>query len=465
MSRPKPPSLPDYRLRRALEGLANRIQDPGAKLWFLQRAQERYQGQPAFLRRATLLPSLLQRAAAHLACFGAFDELRRRPGLVPKPNPPQFGWSLYRARHGILVLILVGTAFLISTFGQAGYQGAVAGIGYLVERWPPVWAGASSGTASASRRGQPGADYPPGRLGPPPEKVWLVEEGPQGELWSNGARILTSYRVRTEPRRYLVFSRKNGEPTEVKGKPVGIVYHTSQSDMAPFEPGQNGKILRNTRGLLRWLRKHGNYHYLIDRFGRIYRLVDDSDLAHHAGKSIWADEDYYYLDLNDSFLGVCFESEWKAQAGAVELLTPAQIQAGMNLTDVLRDRYDIRDANTVPHGLISVNPKKMLIGHHLDWAKGFPFAPLGLTNKYEVPLPSITGFGFSYDEHLVRSMGGDLWPGIKKAEAGLRRHAADLGVSPSTLRNELRKNYLRHQRLLEAARKNDATMAAGLGSS
>ena len=35
------------------------------------------------------------------------------------------------------------------------------------------------------------------------------------------------------------------------------------------------------------------------------------------------------------------------------------------------------------HGLTSVNPKKHLIGHHLDWARGFPFEAFGLPDQYQ----------------------------------------------------------------------------------
>ncbi len=62
--------------------------------------------------------------------------------------------------------------------------------------------------------------------------------------------------------------------------------------------------------------------------------------------------------------------------------------------------------------------------HHLDWAHGFPFAALGLSDKYDVPLPSIVGFGFGYDEHMVESTKGELWPGVKHAE----REAAHAGT-------------------------------------
>ncbi len=463
MKKPKPVPLPERQLQRAIESVAPSIQDPGSKLRFIQRTLEVYEKQPGLLRRS----SLLKPVAVRLACFEALEELSNERRLGPVPALPQPSWALYRARKVVLVLLLAGVASLGYSLGPRGYRAARKGVSLVAQMWPPFTSTQPSPRGRGRRRDAPAAGYPTSRVGMAPEKVWQVEAAPQGELWSNGLRILTSYKVSTEKRRYLVFPRDGGDPAFVEDKPAGIVYHTSESDIAPFEPGQTSSILRNTRGLLRWLRKHGNYHYLIDRFGRIYRLVEESDVAYHAGRSIWADDDNYYLDLNDSFLGVCFESAWKAGANEAELLTPAQIQAAMNLTDMLRAHYDIPDANSVPHGLISVNPKKMLIGHHLDWAHGFPFAALGLSDKYEVPLPSIVGFGFGYDEHMVESMKGQLWPGVEHAERELRVRARDKGVSSPLLRLELRRIYRSYQDTLEEAKKNgysQRTVAAGLAS-
>ena len=464
MSKPKPTSLPDPALRRAIESLAAAIGDPGAKLQFIQRTIDVYDAQPALLRES----SSLKPFAVRLACFGAYEELKAERRLSSTAGLPEPSWTLYRARHALLAALIASLGYLAYAYGPVGYRAAREGVDTVVALLPTFSTGPSSTTRAAGRdRDAAPADYPPARVGEPPEQVWLVEDGPLGELWSNGLRVLTSYRVATKKRRYLVFPRDGSDPILVTDKPAGIVYHTSESDVAPFEPDNTNSLLRNTRGLLRWLRKHGNYHYLIDRFGRIYRLVDESDEAYHAGKSIWADDNNYYLDLNDSFIGICFESEWKPQASDTEIVTPAQIQAALNLTDMLRARYDISDTNTVPHGLISVNPARMLIGHHIDWAHGFPFAALGLTDKYEVPLPSILGFGFSYDQDLLERMRGKLWPGVEHAERELRILSREKNVPTAALRTELRRTYRAHQRLLERARKNDyagVPVAAGAGS-
>ena len=52
---------------------------------------------------------------------------------------------------------------------------------------------------------------------------------------------------------YFVFPKDGGDPILVTEKPAGIVYHTSESDIAPFEPDATGSLLSNTGCLLRWL--------------------------------------------------------------------------------------------------------------------------------------------------------------------------------------------------------------------
>jgi hypothetical protein len=336
--------------------------------------------------------------------------------------------------------------------GWAAYHGGRAGWIYLlgITTPMPILASPTSGNSP---------DYGSPRLGSVPEEVWLVETIENGELWSNGLRILTDYQSKTEKRSYVIFSRDENESVEFQEKPVGIVFHTSEFDITPFRSGFNTEILRTSRGLLGWIAKRDFYNYFIDRFGQVYRLVIDSDVASHAGMSIWADNDYVYLNISDSFIGICFESRWDPEARGDEILTPAQIQAGLNLTDMLRAYYKISDENCVPHGLVSINPKKMLIGYHTDWAQGFPFAALDLTDKYTVPLPSITEFGFRYDEHLRETMKGEIWPGVKLAEIELAARAEEEGVSLTQFRKQLHRNYRRQIELLKLAKVSPSTHA------
>ena len=52
---------------------------------------------------------------------------------------------------------------------------------------------------------------------------------------------------------------------------------------------------------------------MIDRFGRVFRIVRESDSANHAGNSVWADQHWVYVNLNESFFGVAFEAQTQAE--------------------------------------------------------------------------------------------------------------------------------------------------------
>jgi N-acetyl-anhydromuramyl-L-alanine amidase AmpD len=182
-------------------------------------------------------------------------------------------------------------------------------------------------------------------------------------------------------------------------------------------------IKKYSRLLIRYLNKKKAYHYFIDRFGKVYRLIQDEDAAFHGGNSIWADDEFLYLDLNHSFIGICFEgkdfqtidSSQIANQGESQLtivpmetssINEAQLNSGKELTDWLRVKYRISQNNCIPHGLASVNPYDRLIGHHLDLSHGFPFDFFEISNKYEEPIPAITEFGFTYDNYFMEIFQG-----------------------------------------------------------
>ncbi|HEX8720155.1 MAG TPA: peptidoglycan recognition family protein [Pyrinomonadaceae bacterium] len=272
-----------------------------------------------------------------------------------------------------------------------------------------------------------------------PEKVWMVEQGGDFERYSNGARIINTYQTANRPRRYLPFRPGGAEAAaEAQTSPAGIVYHTSESDLVPFVEDNSGSIEFRSKNLLAYVRDHKSYNYVIDRFGQIYRVVRDEDAAFHAGHSVWSDGRVVYAGLNDSFLGVCFETKADvSEAGG--RLTEAQVLAGRLLTQVLRSRYQIDDANCVTHGLVSVNPSNGRILFHHDWAQGFPFEAMGLSDKYAVPPASVAELGFGYDPETVALMGGEPWPGIGAAESEFARRA--VGEGADELRARMRAVY------------------------
>jgi hypothetical protein len=251
-------------------------------------------------------------------------------------------------------------------------------------------------------------------------------------------RIETTFAVAAEPRRYRVHHRLNGLQPTLYTRPVGILFHTSESDLWPLEAAYGVQLRESSTALLRFVRRTKAYNYLIDRFGRVYRVVDDETRATHAGHAIWARGDEVYLDLNGAFLGVSFESRW--EGGHALPITQAQLVAGRNLTNYLRQRFAIAPQMCVTHGLASVSPSRHLIGYHLDWARGFPFAAFGLPDLYAQPPPSVALFGFGYDRSFVRAV-GELWPGLIAAENSLAADAQSRAVPTSVLRQERQAIY------------------------
>jgi hypothetical protein len=271
-----------------------------------------------------------------------------------------------------------------------------------------------------------------------PASIWLVEKGEGWEQYSNGLRIDTSFAVEGEPRRYRLFEAGSGMQGEVLERPAGILLHTSESDIWPLDEAHNQSLRTSSHQLLRYLQRNRVYNYLIDRFGRVFRVVAEATKANHAGKAIWTKGTQVYLNLNSAFLGICFETRW--EGGRALPITQAQLAAGRNLTDYLRKCWEIPPDMCVAHGLASVNPQKHLIGHHLDWARGFPFEAFGLPNQYLRPAPSVAVFGFQYDEQFLSVM-GEPWAGVREAERILAAEAAAQGKTVDAIRRERQDLY------------------------
>jgi hypothetical protein len=268
--------------------------------------------------------------------------------------------------------------------------------------------------------------------------VWQVDHSETLERYSNGLQVDLTFVVSNRPRAHFpIFPPAGGADAAKFGTtPVGIVYHTTESHLAAFEEHENRRLKQVGLNLLEIIRREHSYHYVIDRFGRVFRVVEETDAAYHAGSSVWADADGIYVNLNDSFLGISFEG----QTGATEEVTAAQISSARILTEMLRSRYGIPAENCVTHAQVSVNPLNMRIGAHTDWASKFPFAKLGLPDNYSIPLPSLYAFGFKYDEVFLRET-GERWKGLDLAENQLDRQAAVEGLTVVRYRAILRHRY------------------------
>jgi len=279
--------------------------------------------------------------------------------------------------------------------------------------------------------------------------VWMVSTQPTFETYSNGLRIETASTVTNGERHGVVFDAADPERTFPLTEPVGIVYHTTESDMAPFNEENSGTLQRLGESILKYVARKQAYHYLIDRFGAVHRVVAESSPANHAGHSLWADRDRLYVNLNNSFIGVSFETQTAPGDEMPQIITPAQVHSARILTEMLRARYHIAPENCVTHAQVSVNPTLVRIGDHTDWAANFPFSGMGLPDNYEVPLPSLERFGFSYDNDFVRATGSRMWRGLLLAEQRLEMESARTGRPVSEIRAE---RHALYQRLVTIVR-------------
>jgi hypothetical protein len=269
-------------------------------------------------------------------------------------------------------------------------------------------------------------------------KVWLVERKAGLEIYSNGLRVEDEFLTTSRPRAYRPFDRQSLRVSNPESRPAGIVFHTTESRMAPFEPSQNARLQYNGRNLLAYIARNRFYHFVIDRFGRVFRVVAETDYANHAGRSLWADDQHVYWNLNQSFLGVAFEAQTDTTR---DIATQAQIDAARVLTEMLRSRYRIPVADCVTHAQVSVNLQSMRLGYHTDWAANFPFREVGLGNGYDTPVAALTMFGFDYDSAFLQANGGRVWPGLVVAEEQLVQDAAAHGTTLENYRRKLRQRF------------------------
>jgi hypothetical protein len=438
---------------RVVERYAMFFDRPEARLRFLnntltKQADRQDRLQRRFGRSRILGLTRIYDWILEARCYSAiFEEMRAMYSSLPKnrrkltqriqaPFSARLLFLIHQSRHAfycaamVLALLAIGGLY---TFGVWAARGVNA---YLANKYsrPNELAPAPSPSPGDAVVGSK-------------EKVYLFGKEGEYEKWSNGCNISTKYETDNHPRAYYAIPRgsetKGDQFSEKSDKIVGILYHTPENPMFALTPDNTTRIQNSSRTLIEDVRIHKKYNYLINRIGDIYRIVRDDQAAYHAGDSLWADAKNYYVLLNESFIGVCFESKFDGASSLDQILTEAQIISGRRLTEALRAKYNIDDANCTTHGLVAVAPEEMLIARHHDWVHFFPFEALGLSNKYKVQPPTITDYGFTYnDEILAKKLGGKLWEGAQMAVEEFNRRAARARVSPDDLRRQLRDRYL-----------------------
>ncbi|HKP13044.1 MAG TPA: peptidoglycan recognition family protein [Blastocatellia bacterium] len=416
------------------------IKSPILRLKFLQSAMK-IVPPDGFIHRLPVVGTLQHRALLIVELSKVL------PVTEPAPLALRMTALLYRLRYGVYAACLVfalavgmGLGYAVmSVAGRLFVSTEAKGAGTDAPGGASANANVAAGEAVASIGTEAGLTL---------DKVWLAEQGSGYEFYSNGARVLTEYETAGGKRDFYRFPvdrvADGADEGERLTRPLGIVYHISEGDQLPFDNEYNASLQTHSKALLEYARGHRLYNYVIDRFGRVYRVVRDEEAASHAGNSAWSDGRDLYLNLNASFIGVCFEGQSRrGKAVGADGINETQIYAARQLTAVLRSKYQIADANCVTHGLVSVNPSNKLMGYHTDWVTGFPFAAIGLTDKYETEIAAISRLGFSYDAAYLSAAGGQRWPGLDKADQALRDAARQSGAGVEEKRRALQEVYER----------------------
>lgn len=434
----------NLRHARVVEQYSRYIESPVLRLKFLNGALKN-EFSKSLWSKVPLLGTLPDRAMIII-------ELSK---VLPIDRPAPLGLRLttllYRGRYALYAMCLA-----LAVFAGVSLVYAVAKIVSSLSVSTEARDMAAGQPAAGSSNGGDAVAAIGSGAGLTLDRVWLAEEGDGFEFYSNGARVLTEFETAGKKRSFYKFDLESlssdSGSVESLSSPVGIVYHVSESDLMPFADRYNASLQNHSRSLLEYARSHHLYNYLIDRFGRTYRIVRDEFEANHAGNSVWSDGRGVYVNLSASFIGICFEG--RGAAMGAEGINEAQIYAARVLTAVLRSKYGIDDANCVTHGLVSVNPSNHLMGYHTDWVSEFPFEALGLSNKYETEIAAISRLGFAYDQAYVSAAGGK-WPGLEKADAKLREAAQKDGSSVEEERRQFARGFqhaFAKQRALEKER-------------
>ena len=130
---------------------------------------------------------------------------------------------------------------------------------------------------------------------------------------------------------------------------------------------------KNCKNAICTLKKYEvSAHYIIDDDGTIFQLVDEVDIAYHAGISYWNGE----FNINKSSIGIEFFSKDPYNVG----FTEKQIKSGIILCKNIINKYDIKPQNIVSHSDIAYEKESGCLNRKDDPSHLFPWNKLADNN-------------------------------------------------------------------------------------
>jgi hypothetical protein len=225
VSRDAAPGRPAAEYLSELESVCRGIRDPAAKLRYLRKSLAE---RPRMLVRLEAVPGAPVRRALYR--WATLEQMRK--SVHASSLDARARRSLYLARGtGILAAtsVLAALAGVATTAFQAGAKIPA-----------PVAVAADSGPAVRPSLPPVAEPLPSLPAVVTPKAVWLVEQGPAYEQYSNGLRIDTRFTAVDSPKRhYRTFSKDGGMDQERRDTPAGIMFHTTESDIWPLEASFN----------------------------------------------------------------------------------------------------------------------------------------------------------------------------------------------------------------------------------
>ena len=160
-------------------------------------------------------------------------------------------------------------------------------------------------------------------------------------------------------------------------------------------------------------------HYLINRRGKIFRLVKDENVAWHAGKSMWGK----YKNLNKNSIGI--ELVNRGHKFGYQTFPKIQIKKLVKLCKFLMKKYNIK--------------KKLVLGHS-DIA---PLRKIDPGEKFPWNYLSSKGIGI-YPKKILKKKGNNLI--VKKELFFNNLHKIGYRYLDTKLKKKIIKNFQRRYR-------------------
>ncbi|MBI5389470.1 N-acetylmuramoyl-L-alanine amidase [Candidatus Woesearchaeota archaeon] len=147
--------------------------------------------------------------------------------------------------------------------------------------------------------------------------------------------------------------KRSNRPSRAQNTPHFIDSYSPKNNRRPIRSHTDYIILHTTEGpadgSLNRLRAGGFAHYMVDKDGSIYRIIEPHKYANHAGRSMWNGR----TNIDNRSIGIEVVGTYTGN------ITGSQSTSLKYLLDTLKNRYNIKDDHILTHSMVAYgNPNK-----------------------------------------------------------------------------------------------------------